>query len=331
MEEKRHVTLEEMLKLYEEENKAFKKKTGNIPPCQRWEGDHYVEVPAYEVAMGFGSLLDKHIHVEKLLLEDYRKINWAKECGEPYSLIEYVKLWMNPLVWKNPWDYDDYIIDGRIAVEEYDDDREEIIENLVEYIYEQLIIDYADNAPVYKEDYLEEGYTKGMHEWGTLTWDVKSFIDNIIIGEPYNEEEIESKYYNFIRLRYNLTIIAKKRSGQRALELLCALQNEWPKIKQLKTWLKSMEEDAIIEFENQLFHGFDDLLEEWKGGSYNPTSLPPKKNYKALKVWLEYQKQNGKDYYAEANSNRSKMCINISKIVKWKVNENSLQKAQNRK
>jgi hypothetical protein len=46
--------------------------------------------------------------------------------------------------------------------------------------------------------------------------------------------------------------------------------------------------------------------------------------------WLEYEKKEGRDYYAYANNNRSLMCRNLSKIVGWIVNENSLQKAQNR-
>jgi len=59
--------------------------------------------------------------------------------------------------------------------------------------------------------------------------------------------------------------------------------------------------------------------------------LPRKNNYNDLIIWLEQEKQDGKDHYADAGCNRSKMCRNISKIVGWNVDQNSLQKAQNKK
>jgi hypothetical protein len=75
---------------------------------------------------------------------------------------------------------------------------------------------------------------------------------------------LDKKYYDFIRLRFNLTIIAENRGGKRAAELLKMLQKEWPTIKRWKTNMDKVDEKDIAAFEEHLFHGFDDLLEEWE-------------------------------------------------------------------
>ena len=58
---------------------------------------------------------------------------------------------------------------------------------------------------------------------------------------------------------------------------------------------------------------------------------PRSRDYKAVVEWLEKKKQRGEDFYAGSNYNRSEMCRKLSKIFGWEVDENSLQKAQNRK
>jgi len=58
---------------------------------------------------------------------------------------------------------------------------------------------------------------------------------------------------------------------------------------------------------------------------------PRPRDYKAVVEWLEKKKQRGEDYLAGSNYNRSEMCRKLSKIFGWEVDENSLQKAQNRK
>ena len=59
--------------------------------------------------------------------------------------------------------------------------------------------------------------------------------------------------------------------------------------------------------------------------------LPRKNKYNDLLDWLAQEKEDGRDHYAEAGNNRSKMSDNISPLVGWDVNENSLQKAENRR
>ena len=58
--------------------------------------------------------------------------------------------------------------------------------------------------------------------------------------------------------------------------------------------------------------------------------FPGENDYVALLAWLEEQKNKGIDYYAAANMNRSKMCRQLSNILGWTVDQNSLRKAQQR-
>ena len=55
--------------------------------------------------------------------------------------------------------------------------------------------------------------------------------------------------------------------------------------------------------------------------------LPQQGKYDQLFKWLEQEKQNGKDHYAEANFNRSQLCRNLLKIIGWEPNQDSLRKA----
>ena len=61
-----------------------------------------------------------------------------------------------------------------------------------------------------------------------------------------------------------------------------------------------------------------------------PMPYPRENDYIALVAWLEEQKTKGIDYYAAANMNRSKMCRQLSDILGWTVDQNSLRKAQQR-
>ncbi len=58
--------------------------------------------------------------------------------------------------------------------------------------------------------------------------------------------------------------------------------------------------------------------------------IPKVGNYQDVMQWLEQEKIDGRDHYEEAGRNRTKMCKNISKLLGWEVDQNSLQKAQNK-
>ena len=254
MEDKKYVTLEELEELFAKEASKRQLSVENE------------QVPAATLQSPvelFSPLLDQHLYAERLLRKDYQDVDWTKECPFPVSILTYAKLWMNPLVWIEPNVYEDFVLDGRIAVEEYADERFTEIEDIVFNIYEEVILSFADNPIAYDSDMLEVGYTKGMHEWSPLTWDVYSYLYKILDGESLDWKELDKKFYDFIRLRFNLTIIAENRGGKRAAELLKMLQKEWPSIKRWKTNMEKVEEKDIAEFEELLFNGFDDLLEKW--------------------------------------------------------------------
>lgn len=58
-------------------------------------------------------------------------------------------------------------------------------------------------------------------------------------------------------------------------------------------------------------------------------NLPPKDKYIELVIWLKKEKELGRDYFAEAGKNRSKMCRNLKKIIGWEPKANSLGKQWN--
>ncbi len=57
---------------------------------------------------------------------------------------------------------------------------------------------------------------------------------------------------------------------------------------------------------------------------------PRENDYAALVAWLEAEKAQGRNYYADAGMNRSRMCRDLSDILGWIVDQNSLRKAENR-
>lgn len=60
------------------------------------------------------------------------------------------------------------------------------------------------------------------------------------------------------------------------------------------------------------------------------TVLPRPDDYEQLVAWLASEKKNGRDWYALAGNNRSAMCRQLSELLGWTVDQNSLRKAQNR-
>ena len=205
MKDKQLVTLEELEALYA---KASGKAQNSLKSIQSAR-----------------NILERHLYAERLLKNDYHKVDWSEECKSPKDILNFAYLWMNPLVWQEPSTEPDLLIDGRIAKEVFDGDRFYEITDLTEYIYEQIILAYADSPTVFDRDILEAKFVKGMYDWSPLTWDVKTFIEDVIEGQEIDENELNKTYYNFIRLRYNLQLIAEKHSPKQAAKLLITLQN----------------------------------------------------------------------------------------------------------
>lgn len=60
-------------------------------------------------------------------------------------------------------------------------------------------------------------------------------------------------------------------------------------------------------------------------------TLPRENDYKAVIEWLQAEKEAGRDWYAMNNNNRVRMCTQISEVLGWLVDANSLGHAINRK
>ena len=58
--------------------------------------------------------------------------------------------------------------------------------------------------------------------------------------------------------------------------------------------------------------------------------FPKEGHYDELVKWLDEQKDQGNDYYADAGFNRSLLCRNLMAIIGWEPNQDSLRKALNR-
>lgn len=261
----RRLTLDEMLDIFMgDAYKDFRERC-NLTIQTTDNGEKYVPIILGWPLKDTSPLLYRHIVAEQVLQGDYHDIDWnfIYDTCRYFAIFE---LWMNPLVWVDALEYDDIVVAGHVAEEEYDSHRLIELNDLLNYVAESEIQDFANNIYMYDEDDFEFGHVKGMHEWWRLTGDVEDIAHKIINGGHTNYEEIHSsKYYDVASMRYRLVTIARLCGGKRAAEILHMLQDEWPKIKLWRTRFETMTEDDIGYFENGLFHGFDDLLDEWEG------------------------------------------------------------------
>ena len=292
----RRLTLDEMYNIFMgDAYKEFRDKT-HLNVMTDNNGRKYVEYIIGWFNNDVSPLLYQHIAAEQLLqAPDYRKINWRKALiGNSFAIIKLLDLCMNPLVWVNAAKFNEIVIEGRVAEEDYDATRYLEKHELFGFIYNQEVLRFADELPSSFEDSLELGYTKGMHFWDCITQDDSEHYRNVLNGAQADFKEWQkAKAYNLGRLRDNLTLIANKRGGSRAAMILHMLQDEWPKIKLWKTHLENMTEDDIRYFETGLFHGFDDLLEEWEKDKVEeekkPSAGKPDSSFFAVSERMTYE------------------------------------------
>ena len=83
-------------------------------------------------------------------------------------------------------------------------------------------------------------------------------------------------------MRNNLVIIAKARGGKRAAELLRLLRKEWTGIKAWKVLFDHMKDQDVQRFEETLFNGYDDLLEQWDNESQPTKSASDIQSFDSL-------------------------------------------------
>lgn len=188
---------------------------------------------------------------------------------------------MNPLKWqwRIDWDDDfkDMVIEGRVAKEVYCSEREDQVRKMLNDYYMQYVLDFANEFPICEEDDPQHGKIKGLHYWTMITWNNDPLFERILDGNECNEGELaKTKGYDAAYLRKNLTIIAEKCGGERARYLLMKLQQEWKQIKIWRSDSEVMTERDIRLFEESIFHGFDDLLAEWKQEAEQSSTRGPK-------------------------------------------------------
>lgn len=140
---------------------------------------------------------------------------------------------------------------------------------------------------------------------------------------------LENMYhYGLIRLPYRMSIKQFINDHEWTLELfeLEKTENVSKSKNSLDIEIKSMQQH-LAELQKQVR-----ILSEQIVDKKTPLKdlLPKENDYVGLVEWLMDQKIDGHDYYKEAHYNRSKMCRNISPIVGWIVDQNSLRKAQGR-
>lgn len=212
-------------------------------------------------------LIFRHIVAEYVYAqdEDSELMNefFYKHPGIPVDIIE---LWVKPLTWTRNNNYiNDMVIEGRIAIEKYNSFRYSTIYHKLERKKEMTALDFADNLYVCDDECPADGEIKGLHYWEYITKDYDFLYTEALKGKPYTDENyLKVKSYDAAYLRDNLKIIAEHRGGKRAAELLRMLQKEWPQIKIWQASYLTMTEQDIAQFENGLYHGFDDLLKVWE-------------------------------------------------------------------
>ncbi len=211
-------------------------------------------------------LLYRHIIAEQLL-EDFRNVDWYEVTKyTPRTILLIAELWMHPLVDCTGEMITQLAIEGNIAKEEFAPDRKEEIREVLEFIFRKRVLWFADHPLELDSDALFLGMTKGMWMWFFLTQGYEDLIEKVLNGDHLEKSDrAECEPFNTFVLRDNLNYIAQERDGATAARLLRKLQEQWAKIKMWNACgLDEMNEQDVAQFEQTLFHGYDDLLAEWE-------------------------------------------------------------------
>lgn len=265
MEENESVTLEEMYDiLMRDEYKKFREEH-DVKLVTLEDGTRRLSRIINGYTVDHLPLLYRHIEAEEMLVRDFDDEAWRDLGYRSYAYYKLYELWKRPLVWANPLNEKNSVIDGRIAKEgDYRLFFEWDLGYIIDYLRDKDLNAFADNPPKYtafKRDYLGFG---GVHSWRTITRDYSAIDKKIDNGGCFDLDDYKLvKEYDAACLRENLVIISRLIEAKRSAELLRMLQSEWPTLKRWKIEMDDMSNDEIEEFEEMLMNGFDDLLEQW--------------------------------------------------------------------
>ena len=264
--EEKYVTLEEMYDiLMRDEYKEFREEN-DVKIVTLEDGTRRLSRIINGYIADHLPLLYRHIEAEEILIRDFDDEAWNEVNYRSYGYYKLYELWKRPLVWVDPLEEGDSVIDGRIAREgDYRRFFEWELGYIIDYLRDKGLTVFADNPPIYtayKRESLDFG---GIHSWSTITRDYSAIDKKIDNGGCFSLKDYKLvKEYDAKCLRENLVIISRLKEAKRSAELLRMLQAEWPTLKRWNIDMSDMSKEEIEEFEEQLFHGFDDLLEEWE-------------------------------------------------------------------
>lgn len=265
MEKKQYVTLEEMYDiLMRDEYKAFREQE-NIELVTLEDGTRRLSRIMNGYTVERFPLIYRHIEAEEILVRFFNDIDW-KDIGYESAAYYYLyELWSHPLVWVDPLEYKDRVIDGRVAKEGSRPNFYWAVGLIIDRLRNNALSEFADNPPLYIAYDRDSLDFLGIHSWRAIISDYSAIEKKIDkVGHFSSDDYKLVKEYVAKCLRENLVIIAKLRGGKRSAELLRMLQAEWPTLKRWKIEMSKMSKEEIEEFEEVLMKGFDDLLEEWE-------------------------------------------------------------------
>lgn len=288
MEEKKagqRLTLEEMFDIFEQDvYKEYREEHGieilhddklgryiKKHPRGWWYDDDCPGILGYILAEQFIEIGDGKSYDLEIPADGAFSLQWE---------LNLITMWVHPLVWATKDEYNMSCILGHMAMPVYAPFRVEKACKIIQRHECFRVLSFftdEESLVIAKEDDYERGFMKGMHQWEILTGDHQELYKKVLEGGVAMEEDYEAiKLFSPLRLRSSLLLIAEKRSGKQAAEILHLLQSEWPRIKVWKNALRNMTKEDIDDFEECLYHGFDDLLAEWEKEAEQNTTRGPK-------------------------------------------------------
>lgn len=261
------VTKEEMLDLLDTEmfKQAYEERVF-MGVCDRktrlFYPDHFYGITQIDTPLPMA-----HMLAEEYMSRPYEDVDWARLTNfydlNDMNMIAY--LLYTKLVWKTPAEFtllkDRFVIDGRIAVE-VKDENYKWLDKLYEWqrkIEEEAILYFADNLPVWNEDTGDgDDYycMEGMIEWNRIT------SSCIYLGKEFFPK---INYLSSSAFRDNIKLIAKKRGGTKAAEIIRKFQEDWPDIVHWGCFgIHTISDKEVKYFQKSLFEGFNRELRKWE-------------------------------------------------------------------
>lgn len=279
------LTLEEMFDIFEQDvYKEYREEHG-IEILHDDKGQRYIKNYPEDWWRDGGDcpLILAYILAEQMNYSQYGHLDLNFATSGVFSLrwdITLISLWVHPLVWAINDFYTNHCVLGYGAISIYvpvlPENAYEIVNHFEHIRVVDIFID-AGSLVIAKEDDYKNGIMKGMHQWHILTADSMEVYRKAFMGEDITEDDYNAiKLFSAFQLRSNLLLIAQERGGKFAAEVLRLLQEEWPMLKQWKNALRNMTKEDIDDFEECLYHGFDDLLAEWEKEAEQNTTRGPK-------------------------------------------------------